>query len=391
MGFLSAKIITVSLCPRKGWFGSGMGRYKMKKTVCVFECLLMLMGSSAVAVSSANVLLSDDAYHYRYFRDGEHDANYIEWWYFNLVAKEIQVVFHYSIMNPDDYLHRGMAGVGVIAYTPDGIVEETDWFSPDLFFASYEKADVIIPCADPLSSFIEVNDDGTYHIVGHIGEDCRVSWDLTYEPHLDPWFARKREKVGLFPWEMMSWLVYMPGALVCGSIVIDGRTYSVNNVPGYHDHNWGEWIPTNALWNWAQYFEPELKLAFGMGDFRFKTVGVVSISFDGGRTVFEEDEYFLLHTRWTYDWENQKWFPESTWLCAENETMRLIVRLQTLDAKAVLAPLKTPSFLPEVLIYEQTAGFLGRLWKKNEAGQWQSLVSFGGKGFKEYTALKWGH
>jgi len=39
----------------------------------------------------------------------------------------------------------------------------------------------------------------------------RVLWDLTYEPLIDPWFARDREKVGLFEGEEMSSLVYMPG------------------------------------------------------------------------------------------------------------------------------------------------------------------------------------
>lgn len=363
----------------------------MKKGLLVFMCLLMLMAfySSVAAVSSSKAAPSDDAYHYKYFRDGKHDANYIEWWYFNFFAEDLQAVFHYSIINPDDYLSRGMTGVGVVAYTPEGIVEETDWFSPDLFFASCDKADVKIPDADPFPNFIEVNDNGTYHIVGHIGEGYRFSWDLTYEPQMDPWFARERENVGLFPWEVMSWLVYMPGALVRGSIVIDGRTYLINSVPGYHDHNWGEWFPTNALWTWAQYFEPELKLAFEMGDFRSKPVGVLRICFDGGGTVFEKEEYSVLHTRWNYDLENQKWFPANTWVYAENETTRLLIRLKTLDSKAVLTPLKMPSFLPEVIIYEQTAGFLGQLWKKNEAGQWKPLVSFNGKGFKEYTALKW--
>ncbi len=62
-------------------------------------------------------------------------------------------------------------------------------------------------------------------------------------------FGGRREQVGLFPWEQMSWLVYMPAALVSGEVVIDGRTYLINDVRGYHDHNWGEFILTTFTWN----------------------------------------------------------------------------------------------------------------------------------------------
>jgi hypothetical protein len=62
----------------------------------------------------------------------------------------------------------------------------------------------------------------------------------------------------------MSWLVYMPGARVNGQVTVDGHVYEMD-APGYHDHNWGEWIFTDALWNWAQYAEPDL--AFAMADF----------------------------------------------------------------------------------------------------------------------------
>jgi hypothetical protein len=348
-----------------------------------------VMVSSVGAISSQRNVPSDDAYHYRDFHDGRHDANYIEWWYFNLFAEDIQVVFHYSIINPDNYLDRGMAGVGVIAFSPEGVVEATDWFSPDLISASYEKADVRIPDLAPFPNSIEVSGDGVYRIVGHIRKGSWISWDLTYEPLIDPWFARDSEKVGLFDWEEMSWLVYMPGARVTGSIVINGRTYCINRVKGYHDHNWGEWITTNAMWNWAQYFDPEKGLALEIGDFMGKPVGVVSLEFDNVRMVFERDQYHLLHTRWTLDPENQKWFPAISWLVAENETWRLIARLETLDTEPVLAPLKMPSFLPEVIVYEQTARYTGGLWEKTEEGEWALLMPFHGKGFKEYTGLKW--
>jgi hypothetical protein len=99
----------------------------------------------------------------------------------------------------------------------------------------------------------------------------RISWDLTCVRLSPGWFGGQREQVGLFPWEQMSWLVYMPA----------------------------EWILTTVTWNWAQNFEPGLILA--LGDFRNKEVGELSVDFQGCRTVFEKSEYRLLHTRWNYD------------------------------------------------------------------------------------------
>jgi hypothetical protein len=47
--------------------------------------------------------------------------------------------------------------------------------------------------------------------------------------------------------------VYMPRASVSGSMTVDGRRYRLRGARGYHDHNWGEWIPGLVTWNWAQY------------------------------------------------------------------------------------------------------------------------------------------
>ena len=44
---------------------------------------LLLITASVVAASSSQVELSDDAYHFPCFDDGQHDINFVEWWYFN--------------------------------------------------------------------------------------------------------------------------------------------------------------------------------------------------------------------------------------------------------------------------------------------------------------------
>jgi hypothetical protein len=362
----------------------------MRITITILTILLMPMalGLSQAPVCFAEVSPSDDAYHYSDFRDGKHDANYIEWWYFNLFdhTSDIQLIFYYSIINPDNILDFGVTGVGATVYTNEGIISEMDTFPTDLFYASEKEPHVKIGEGD--INFVEVvdNDTHTYHIVGCIAEG-RIKWDLYYVPQIDPWFAAHREKVGHHDWEQMSWLVYMPGAHVTGNVVIDGESYPVDHAPGYHDHNWGEWLPYNVLWNWVQYFEPGIALE--VGDFRSKSVGVASIEAAGQRAVFQKDEYALFHTKWKFDSENRRWFPVVTWLLAENNDKRLIVRMQTLATESLMAPLKMPLFLPDVLLYEQTASYFGRLWDKNHQGAWELSAGFQGNGLKEYSVLIW--
>jgi hypothetical protein len=166
-------------------------------------------------------------------------------------------------------------------------------------------------------------------------------------------------------------------------VELDGRVYTIN-APGYHDHNWGEWIFSNALWNWAQYSQPGL--AFEMGDFINKQVGVMSLDAHGERTVFTKDQYQLIHTSWAFDAENEKNYPTETTLQAENQTKRLTLRMQAIKTHPLRGDLPLP--LPDVIIYEQTAHFEGELLEKNSAGDWLPVASFSGTGFKEYTARR---
>ena len=60
-------------------FGGFAVRKEMPKIILVLAGLLMLspLGPSKAVVCFAGVDISDDAYHYDLFRDGQHDANYI--------------------------------------------------------------------------------------------------------------------------------------------------------------------------------------------------------------------------------------------------------------------------------------------------------------------------
>lgn len=339
--------------------------------LCAFSCR-----------TAAAVVPADDAYHYRYFEDGRHDWCYIEWWYFNLYdpVQDVQAIFSYAVRDPENLTGSAMSNVGVIVYSPEGVVAETDTFSTEMFNASYIQADVTIG-----DNNIEVLDSDTYRIDGSIAGG-RISWDLVFTMVAESWFGKDREWVGLFPWEEMSWLIYMPGAHVDGTIKIDGRTYEFNGATGYHDHNWGEWIPWNAMWDWFQYFEPGFNIE--IGDFRNHESGVLSIDFDGDRTVFAKEDYRIINTRWNFDWLNGKFFPVKTHVIADNDTLHLDARVTVFKTEPLRMIVPIP-FMPDVIIYEQTAWYEGELWGKDEHGDPVLLHTFASEGFKEYTIRKW--
>lgn len=57
----------------------------------------------------------------------------------------------------------------------------------------------------------------------------------------------------------ISWTVAQPSARVTGTVRADGRTYRLRDVPGYHDHNFGDFDladPAHGGWDWSQVHLP---------------------------------------------------------------------------------------------------------------------------------------
>jgi hypothetical protein len=359
----------------------------MIRTAVLSLAVAALFSPAVSYAQSADATRRDDAYHFAQFAGGPHDPSYVEWWYFNLLdpADGVQLALTYAVLDPANRSGFGVASVAAIAYTQEGRFTETAVYPPTSFSASNEQADVLIAGGSPPTlNYIQVLSDNVYRIAGSIKQEHEVSWNLTYVRLAPAWLGADRQHVGVFAWEEMSWLQYMPGAAVTGEFIIDGRVFHVANRRGYHDHNWGEWVPFTVTWNWAQYFQPGLDVS--IGDFRGSGAGVVSVESRGHRTVFTKDQYLLIHESWSYDTVNQLWFPTSSWLYAQNDERTMILRMGAHETVPVRPPPQIP--LPLVpVIYEQTADFAGWLWEKDPAGAWQLTRAFRGDGFKEYTGI----
>jgi len=354
----------------------------------------MLSGPAAASPAPADraafagpaVNPADDAWHYRAWADGRHDATYTEWWYFNFADSRtgVRAIFSYFVSNPENILELAQVRMVAVAYTGQETVTAMDSYPAGAFSAGEGQADVTIGdetagAGIAGAATVRVAGDGTYRIAGR-SLDGRLAWDLTYSPEAAPWFAADRMQVGWLDWERMSWLVFMPRARVRGTLTVDGSPVSVN-APGYHDHNWGEWIPTDALWNWAQFSSP--RLALEIGDFIGKPAGLVSLDLGGERTIFTHDQYELVHTRWGWDRVNHLFYPVASRLIADNGSRRIEVTLRALETAPLRGDLPWP--LRDLIIYEQTARYEGAVWEPLASGEWRRVAWIRGIGFKEWT------
>ena len=328
------------------------------------------------------ITLKDDAYHYPEFQDGHHDLNYIEWWYFNLDDPEnnLQAIITYGISDPEGSIKLGGARLLTVVYLDGEVIIGDDFYSRDDFSASVVKADVAIG-----DNRIEVFDEDTYRVAGS-SRNGVITWDLTYTRRAEPWGSLDRVPVGGFPWEVMSWMIYMPGAEVEGEMTIDGKVFLVS-AKGYHDHNWGEWIFSGPMWNWAQYYEEGL--TFDMGDIANRGQGGIGINYLGTFYTFAKDQYHIYHSHWTYDRKNRSFYPEKTVVLARNQQYFLRVEIEAIQTVGLTQPI--PKFFPQVIIYEQTAFLEGKLWEFSFSDGLQEILSFSGRGFNEYTAVNSRH
>jgi predicted secreted hydrolase len=334
--------------------------------------LLILPGFIASSAELPGTISpSNDAYHLKYWPDTAGLAAYTEWWYFNLVdpGQNVQAVLVYFITNPDEVGTAPSAGNMVaIAFTPSAVTTEVDVYPASAFSAAYNVADVQLG-----SNAIQVTSDNTYNLTG-ASQDGAIAWDLTFDREAQSFQGLNLAELGEQPWEMMSWLVYMPRAGVTGQLTINGTTYTVSG-SGYHDHNWGEWIQHQVQWNWAQYSQNDLW--FDIYDFIGQNNGTAHVGVNGTIFEFTKSQYQLVHTKYAYDSVNHVDYPIQTTFKADNGTEQLEMVMNVSQT----APLTDgfPYPVPEYIIYEQAATYLGQVVANG------TTLKFSGAGFKEYT------
>ena len=349
-------------------------RTRMNLTaISSFLLILFLSGTSFAADAS----LKDDAYHF--LHNGIDDHLYNEWWYFNGISNDTQFLISYTLSDPENV--TGFRKSQVLAV----VMEEGRQPAIGLQQSRGFGADRNLPNVDIANGGISSQDEPYLKIWG-AAEDILtgepMSWDLSYEAALSPWFGSPTQlHVGHLQGDWMKWLVYMPSANVTGTLTLGNRTHDVR-ATGYHDHNWGRWAFNDPQWNWAQCSIPEdgFSVTFGdvLGEQRNTIVG---LKYRGETIKFTGKQIRLNYTDFAFDPLTARTYPAGYKLSANNGDYRMEMDIKALKNVPLIADYPAP--LPTYVIFEQVSRFQGFLQPRSGAAYQFDLL-----GFSEYTTHK---
>ena len=229
--------------------------------------ILLFFAASNVALAKEGGSLIDqlseiDVFHPPSMNDPKIPL-YNEWHYFNVIDEEQNLSFvttlklNGDIYNESNFLPDPFNSSAIILidyHTPDGTnttiegITEVEYSSetPDL------KMD---------NSTVKLTKNGYYvHVES---SDGQTVFDALFKPdtELVPLFSVDYFSVEYDPNRVINWLAASPKMKVTGTLTINKttqweKTYTLKNVRGYHDHNWGYWAWSDDIgWNWGQASE----------------------------------------------------------------------------------------------------------------------------------------
>ncbi|HNR33599.1 MAG TPA: tocopherol cyclase family protein [Candidatus Hydrogenedentes bacterium] len=185
---------------------------------------------------------------------------WFEWWYYKVVLPDTGDAFYfvYGVVNPWDEAQNDPASRSYVGVGNFGLKESaTAVFSVSDFQASYEKTDIWIAGQHATDSAIAgslQDDDGQ-----------RIEWNIT----IDHRWSYNAMGWAMFVPEItnIGWYPAQADARFSGTIEYKGRTYILENAPGYQDRNWGRTFPSWWAWICANHFDhyPDTALASGGG------------------------------------------------------------------------------------------------------------------------------
>jgi uncharacterized protein with NAD-binding domain and iron-sulfur cluster len=329
------------------------------------------------APSTGTVTVADDAYHLAEYQGASHMFWYTEWWYFNWAdpktGKAGMVTF--ATFNGSDVDLVGVVNLNAAVFDPGGTgtTLKMDYHSISNFWASAERADVTLA-----GNTLRVIDADTYELKA-TSADGTVSMALVYTQADTPQVLASNVH-GTSPWEISSWLVYMPSARVNGWVTVDGQRIDLVDATGYHDHDWGKWFIPGNVWAWAAFSDPSRQIAFDVGLHAAFQKSVAYFRYADLRLLFPQESFVSAFSDWE-DWKLLWNYPKTVTFSAVDSTGRY--KTEMIWKVAGNAALwKYP-----LIVFEQAAQFQGRLLKKS-GDAWVEVVDFDVLGFSEYTS-KW--
>ncbi|SCK30437.1 NAD-binding domain and a Fe-S cluster-containing protein [Variovorax sp. HW608] len=325
-------------------------------------------------VQAGAVTPADDAFHIAEYRSASHLFWYTEWWYFNWVdpksGRSGMVTF--SCFNPTDIDLMGVVNLNAAIFDPQGsgITVKMDYHGISEFWASAEKADVTLA-----GNTLQALDANTYEI-NATSDDGSVSMALVYTQADAPQVLANNVH-GSSPWEVSSWLAYMPSARVNGWVSVNGERIELVEATGYHDHDWGIWFLPGNVWAWAAFSDPSRHIAFDVGLHAAFQKSVAYFRHGDLRLCFPQESFSSSFSDWEH-WKVLWKYPKTVTFSAIDSTGQY--KAEMTWRVTGTAPLwKYP-----LIVFEQAAQFTGTLSQKSGEG-WEKVVDFDVPGFCEYT------
>jgi hypothetical protein len=214
----------------------------------IFVLALMMVFSGVAIADSSNSFYKElkqvDVFHPP--TDSKQIPLYNEWHYFNIIDEKqhISIVCSFKLngaLNTSEVLFG--------FHTDDG----TSNASPKAHPLSIAKYSSHTPDVTIANSTVRLTPKGySVHIVS---DDGSKALDALFIPEAEP--SPDYIFSGFSPvyGGITNWLVASPKMEVNGKLTVDGKKYILNNVRGYHDHNWGYWNWDDLGWDWGQVTE----------------------------------------------------------------------------------------------------------------------------------------
>lgn len=87
-------------------------------------------------------------------------------------------------------------------------------------------------------------------------DDGSTVFDALFKPEVEPTPVFNASGFSTVPGEVINWIVASSKMKVNGELFVNGKEYTLKNVRGYHDHNWGYWQWGDDLgWDWGQVIQ----------------------------------------------------------------------------------------------------------------------------------------
>ncbi len=170
-------------------------------------------------------------------------AEHKEWQHFILHIEEVHLLVNFSLVDDRHARDRRRGEVGRLIVLARGMEWDGD---VDTFQAS--EVDVLAGRIEARFGESWMRFEGGRYRLNVALRDRPIAADLEMEPTIVPTMSSNQP---LSRVRNISWL-FVPRLVCRGQVTVGDRTIAVDNAPGYHDHNWGQFRwDDDFSWEWG--------------------------------------------------------------------------------------------------------------------------------------------